>query len=164
MSKIFSLLILTIILLSIVSGFSIYQFSFLQSTKNELIDENIELQNRVTQLEDQIEKMTDQASIIRFSISGFKPSVGLVIYESNVYVRIQNLGVNILNGLKLIIIGFGDEKLAETIQVNSINPGEVQEIYAHTYWVYGSEGTSVATLKLGDTILDEYILPFSEVY
>ena len=61
-------------------------------------------------------------------------------------------------------MGFGDEALAETLQIDSLHIGEEKEIYTHAYWAYGSDGTSVAILKLNDTTLDEYFLPFSEVY
>jgi hypothetical protein len=102
--------------------------------------------------------------IISFSVWGFKPVEEFVVWRSNVIVRIQNLGINELEGLTLRIVGFGDVSLAESLDIDELQVGEIKEISTYSYWAYGSDGTSVATLLLGDLVLDEYLLEFSEVY
>jgi len=79
-------------------------------------------------------------------------------------VKIRNFGINDVENLTLRIVGFGDERLAESLQVDTLHVGEEKEIQANAYWGYGSDGTSVATVMLGDVVLDESLLPFSEVY
>jgi len=164
MKKLVGVLVTIIFLLSIVSGFLVYQLNSIQNLNNELRNQNSDLQNKNSELEYHLNKVTNQASITRFSISGFTPSVGFVIYESNVYVKIRNIGINDLEGLTLVIVSFGDEMLAETLQIDTIRAGEEQKINTHAYWVYGSDGTSVTKLKLDEVILDEYILPYSQPY
>jgi len=171
MKKLVFVLATIIFLLIVVSGFLGYQLNSIQNLNSELrnqnsdlFNQNSELLNINSELEDHLNKVTNQASITRFSIVGFTPSMGFVIYESNVYVKIRNFGINDIEGLTLVIVCFGDEKLAETVQIDTFRAGEEQEIYTHAYWIYGSDGTSVATPKLDHMILDEYILPYSQAY
>ena len=171
MGKLVGVLIIIILILSFGSGFLVYQLnnvqnmnSELRNQNNELLNENSELQTRISELEDLLNKVTNRVNITEFSISGMKPHEGFVVWESDVHVKIHNLGINDIEGLTLIIVGFGDESLAETLQIDPLHVGEEKEIYTHAYWVYGSYGTSVATLKLGDTTLDEHFVPFSAVY
>jgi uncharacterized protein YxeA len=160
MNKLVSVLAIAVIILGIISGFLFYQLNAIQSQNNELRSQNTEL-NRNSELENQISQVSNKVNITEFSISGLRAYEEFVIWESDVYVKIQNLGINDLEGLTLEIVGFGDERLAESLQVDTLHFGEEKEIYTHAYWAYGSEGTSVATLMLDDVVLDEYLLPFS---
>ena len=157
MKKVIGVLAIAIVVTGVVSGFLVYQLSVMQS-------QNSELKNQISELENQINKVTNLVTISEFSISGFKPVEGFVIFESNVYVKICNLGINDIEGVALVIVGFGDESLAETLQIETLYIGEELEINNHAYWTHGSAGTSIASLKLDDIILNEYFLTFSEVY
>ena len=131
---------------------------------NDLQKQNNELYNINLELEEQIEKATNQVSITDFWIWGFKPYKELVIYESNVIIKIKNFGINDIENLTLVIMAFGDEQLIERLQLDIIKSGEEKEISTHAYWLYGAHGTSTVTAMLGNKMLDKYSLPFSSVY
>ena len=164
MNKLMGALVIAVVLLSFVIGLLLYQLNVLQNLNNDLASQNTELKDRNSELENQIEQATNRVNITDFTISGLKPVEEWVIWESNVTVRIRNLGINDVEGLILEIVGFGDESLAESLQIEIIHVGEEREIQTHAYWGYGSHGTSAATLLLDDLVLDEYSLEFSEVY
>jgi hypothetical protein len=164
MNKTIGVLVIVVIGLGIVNGFLLYQLNTIQELNNDLERQHAELEDKNTELENRISQVTNKVNIISFSIWGFKPVEEFVVWRSNVIVRIQNLGINELEGLTLKIVGFGDDSLAESLDIDELQVGETKEISTYSYWAYGSAGTSVATIFLGDLVLDEYLLEFSEVY
>ncbi len=164
MNKLMSISVIVVVLLSLVCGILFYQLVVFQNLNNELIDENTELKDRNSNLEHQIEHVTNRVNITAFTISGFRPVEEWVVWESDVTVKIENFGINDVEGLTLRIVGFGDERLARSLQLDALHVGEEREIDTFVQWGYGSYGTSVATLLLNDLVLDAYSLEFSEVY
>lgn len=164
MNKLIVALATAVVLLSFVSGLLLYQLDVLQNLNNDLVSQNTEFTDRNSDLENQIEQVTNRVNITDFAILGLRPVKEWVVWESNVTVKIENLGINNVQGLILKIIGFGDESLAESLQIEIIHVGEEKEIHTSVCWRYGSSGTSVVTLLLNDLVLDEYNLEFSEVY
>ena len=164
MDRLVHVLVIAVIVAGVIAGFLFYQLNTLQSLNAELRSRNAELENRNSELENQLAQVTNKVNITEFSISGLRPYEEFVIWESTVHVEIRNFGINDVENLTLRIAGFGDERLAESLQVDTLHVGEEKEIQTHAYWGYGSDGTSVATLVLDGVVLDEYLLPFSEVY
>jgi hypothetical protein len=164
MRKLVVALVTAVVLLGFVSGLLLFQLNAFQSLNNELAGENAELKIRNGDLEDQIEQFTNRVNITAFAISGFRPVEEWIVWESDVTVKIENFGINDVEGLKLEIVGFGDERLAEILQLGALHVGEEREIHTNAQWGYGSYGTSVATLLLNDSVLDVCSLEFSEVY
>ena len=157
-------LLVALVLLSFVSGILLYQLGVLQSLNDEITSENAKLESRNSDLENQIAQFTNRVNITYFAISGLKPVEEWVVWESNVTVVIENLGINDVEGLELEIVGFGDGIMAKTLQLDAVHVGEEREIHTNVQWGYGSYGTSMATLLLNDLVLDVYSLEFSEVY
>ena len=164
MNKLTGVLVIAVIGLGVISGFLLYQLNTIQDMNNELERQNVELADKNRELENRINQVSNKVNLTSFSIWGFKPVEEFVVWRSNVLVRIQNLGINELDGLTLRIVGFGDVNLAESLDIDKLQVGEIKEISTVSYWTYGSDGTSVATLLLGDLILDEYFLEFFDVY
>jgi hypothetical protein len=164
MSKLIGILVIAVIALAVTSGFLFYQLNSIQDLNNELKSRNAVLEDKNSELENRINQVSNKVCITEFSILGFTPVEDFIVWRSNIYVKIQNLGINELEGLTLRIVGFGDSSLAERLIIDTLQVGETREISTYSYWAYGSEGTSTATLLLDDLILDEYHLEFSEVY
>jgi hypothetical protein len=164
MSRLVRVLVVAVIVASIITGFLFYQLNTLQRLNDELRNQNAALENKNGELENKIAQFTNKVNITYFSISGLRPDEKFIIWESTVHVKLCNFGINDVENLTLKIVGFGDKRLTESLQVGTLHIGEEKEIQANAYWAYGSEGTSVATVLLGDTVLDEYLLPFSDVY
>ena len=164
MNKPMVALVAAIVLLSCFIGILLYQLSVLQSLNYKITSENAELEDRNNYLENQIAPITNRVNITYFAISGLRPVEEWFVWESNVIVVIENLGINDVEGLVVDIVGFGDESMAKILQLDIIHVGEEKEIRTNVQWVYGSYGTSVATLFLNGLVLDEYSLDFNEVY
>ena len=164
MRRLVHVLVIAVIIASVIAGFLFYQLATLQRLNDELRSQNSEFENKNGELENQIAQFSNKVNITDFSISGLKPDEKFIIWESTVHVKICNFGINDVENLTLRIVGFGDERLAESLQVGTLHVGEEKEIQANAYWGYGSHGTSIATLMLGDVVLDEYLLTFSEMY
>lgn len=146
-----------------ISGLLFYQLNVVQTENNEFKITNDNLLKRNSELEDFVKNFSYKILITDFRISGLK-SVDGWIFESNVYVRLQNFGINNVTGLTLTLVGFGDENLATSMQLDTIYIGEEKEVLTKVQWVYGSQGTSSATLKLNDLVLSQKSLSFSDVY
>lgn len=157
-------LIIATVGMSSVSGLLFYQLNVVQSENDELKITNDNLENENTELEDLVENFTNKIKITKFSISGFKPVENFIIFESNVYLKLQNVGINDVTQLTLTLVAFGDEKLAKSLPIDDIHAGQEKEISTKVQWVYGSQGTSSATIKLDDLVLAQEFLLFSEVY
>ena len=164
MKKLVVTLVTAVILLSFVSSILLFQLNSFQSLNNDLASENAELMDRNSDLEGQIEQVTNRVNITAFAVSGLRAVEEWVVWESDVTVKIENLGINDVEGLTLEIVGFGDERLAKILQLGALHVGEEKEILTTVQWGYGSCGTSVVALFLDDLVLDEYSLEFSEVY
>ena len=121
-----SIALITIIALTLVSGFGFYQISELQNQisklqtqNNELQDQNNELQNQISELQDQnnesrdqnnelqnqlieLEKMIDSArdtKITYFEWTGGWFTLGQVNFFHNFEVRVENKGDSDVSGL-----------------------------------------------------------------
>lgn len=129
------------------------QIDELEQQNLELQNQNLELEQQNLELESLIDRFTNRVNITEFSSSGFNPIVGVTIY-SLANVTIQNLGINKVEDLTLII---SPEYLNGKINLDVIRPGETQIVSTYYYWNLGSKTT--VTLKLGETILDEYPPP-----
>ena len=129
------------------------QTSEMKNQIDELEQQNLELQNQNLELESLIDKFTNRVNITKFSSSGMNPIVG-VTFHSLANVTIQNFGINDVEDLTLII---SPEDINGKINIDVIRPGETQIVSTDYYWNLGSNIT--VTLKLGETILDEYTTP-----
>ncbi|MBN2259713.1 MAG: hypothetical protein JW702_04175 [Clostridiales bacterium] len=163
MNKMIVVLIFCTVIMSGISGLLFYQLNVVQTENNEFKITNDNLLKRNSELEDFVKNFSYKILITDFRISGLK-SVDGWIFESNVYVRLQNFGINNVTGLTLTLVGFGDENLATSMQLDTIYIGEEKEVLTKVQWVYGSQGTSSATLKLNDLVLSQKSLSFSDVY
>jgi len=186
MNRLVAVLSITIVMLSIVSGFLFYQLNAIQSLNSELrsqnaeiqnqLDElqiqngelenqitelqnqNSELQNRITEQETQLSKYTNLVKITEVTIeSGFHPYIGLTLVN-RANVTIENLGVNDVEGLTLTI-EHSSPSVGETYSLDVLRSGEKREINGDLFSVVGTTGWVTITLKLGEVIIDEYIIP-----
>jgi len=134
------------------------QTSEMKNQIDELEQQNLELQNQTLELESLIDRFTNRVNITKFSSGGFNPMVGLLI-SSSANVTIQNFGINDVENLTLLISSGVAEGLNPRINFDLIRAGETKIVSTHYYWYLGSTDGPTVTLKLGETILDEYTPP-----
>ena len=165
MNKLVVVLSITIVILGIVSGFLFYQLNAIQSLNRELgsqiaelQNQNSELQNQISEQETQLSKYTNLVKITDVTIeSGFNPYIGLTLHNS-VNVTIENLGVNDVEGLTLTI-EHSSPSVGKPYSLEVLRSGEKREINGDLFSVVGTTGWVTVTLKLGEVIIDEYIIP-----
>ena len=158
MNKLVVVLSITIVILGIVSGFLFYQLNAIQSLNNELRNQNAEIQNQISEQETQLSKYTNLVKITEFTIEpGFNPYIGLTLHNS-ANVTIENLGVNDVEGLTLTI-EHSSPSVGKPYSLEVLRSGEKREITGDLFSVVGTTGWVTVTLKLGDIIVDEYIIP-----
>jgi hypothetical protein len=135
---------------------------FVVNQNISLQNQNTELNNQISELENQLSKVTNLVKITRFTKTGFSPIVGMLI-ESTANVTVHNFGINDVNGLTLSIKFYDVETLFEPLQIGNLSAGEERKISHSILWIltYDSDEPFVATLWLGDQLLDEYILEHS---
>lgn len=128
----------------------------LQFQNSELQLQNNELQNRVSELETQLGKGFNRVNITGFSLYGFFTLGGLLVF-SYPNVTIQNFGGNDVQNLTLTIVSSTASEWVSTKRIDFIRAGETRVITGKFYWMLGGNGTTTATIKLGDVVLDECI-------
>jgi cell division protein FtsB len=178
-----SIALITIVALSIASGFGYYQILTQQNQISELQDQNNELQDQINELQDQNSELQSQLNeleninaahdvkIIAFEwVSGFNPIVGITL-GNDVKVTVKNMGVNDVSGLNLTVRLLLKENRIELAysrgfseQINVLHAGESREISHMIYYSLANMPTNVtecvSTLRLGDFVLDEWAHSF----
>ena len=155
MKRLFSVFTIIIILLCVTCVVLSYQTLDFQNRISEL-------QDRILELETQIENLSDLVKITGLLKYGWDNPGGLLMI-STVNVTIANFGINTVSGLSLLIedisdfeTGWGSDN--ETIQIESINPREIRTITTKIEWSLGSNGNTTATLMLGNEVIDVYTI------
>jgi cell division protein FtsB len=173
-----AIVLIAIVALSVTTWIIYYQISELQSQNsdlqnqvNELQDQNRELQDQISELQDQLIELENinaahDVKITHFQWIGGYHHLGQVNLFQNFKVTIKNIGSNNASGLTLSVelLSTGTKtKIDEyTTQIGFIRAGEIEEVggfvsvgvigrYAHT-------ALGVATLTLGDVLLDQLTL------
>ncbi len=133
-----------------------------QGQITELQNQNSELNNQISELENQLSQVTNLVKITRFTKTGFSPICGMLIV-STANVTVHNFGINDVNGLTLSIKFYDVETLSEPLQIGNLSAGEERTISHSILWILTNDPDEpfVATLWLGDQLLDEYILGHS---
>ena len=183
MNKLVAVLIIVIILLGSVCGVLFYQISNMQNQISNLENQTSvlegqigEYQNQTGQLENQINELEAQnlelentlekvsnASLVQitaFTVTGFRPMVNVVI-ESDAFVTVQNFGNTTVEGLT-VTFESASYMINFSVGVGRLEAGEAKNVSKDILWAL-NDGPSfhfVATLKLGDVILDERFTDF----
>ena len=130
----------------------------LQFQNSELQNQTNELQDRISELETQLDRGLNRVNITGFSLYGFFTLGGLLVY-SYPNVTIQNFGANDMHNLTLTIVSSTTPEWIgpSTFKIDFIRTGEKRMITGKFHWILGGNGTTTATIKLGDIVLHEYI-------
>jgi cell division protein FtsL len=155
------------------------QISDLHDQIVELQDQNRQLKERIIELMEQSGQYSSQVKMIAFEwIGGFNP-IGSLTLACPVNVTIRNEGDVEARGLSLTVklinmytgSQIGQSGGTDLFQIGKIganieplSPGETREIRAYAYRSLSeslADAACVATLKLGNTVLDEWIRSIS---
>ena len=170
-----SIALITIVALSIASGFGYYQILTQQNQISELQDQNNELQDQINELQDQNSELQSQLNeleninaahdvkIAAFEWVGDYHSLGQVNLFQNYKVTIQNMGDNNASGLyisvKLLSTGTKATMEEHAGPINTISAGQVMEISGSVSVGYVGSYVPTAvgevTLTVGDVLLDQ---------
>jgi hypothetical protein len=182
MKKSIALSVIAVIAISIIAlSWQVnIQLNNLQAENLLLLNKNIELEDKVSVLQNQTQQMRDriiqlleQSSEVYKSpvqittyqwIGGFNPIVGLTLFYP-VNVTLHNTGLvdasDLSIGVKLINIYDGSLiGIAGGGIIDSLNPGQQREIQMGTYAGLDQslvDAVCVLTLKQGNTVIDEWI-------
>ena len=181
-----AIILIVIISLSTTTWFVHNQISDLQNQINELQSQNSELQGQNTDLQDQLRELQNQLIELQNKIDiahdvnitavkwigGFNPAIGLALVHP-VKVTVKNMGINDISGLTLTVklvyvdtyteVGQGYVK-----QIDIIHAGEILEFSGEIWAMIDSfskdSAVVVATLTLGDIVLNEWTQHLETVY
>jgi hypothetical protein len=174
MKKLVAALAILVVIICTGDGFLFYQIQDTQNLNNRLKSENVETQNQIgelqisnSELENQLAELQNQSSeqetkgkkylnLIKMSEFTIEPTES----DSNVYhtsgiVKIENFGINDVEGLTLIIYSPSVKRLV-THRLDVLYYGETREIPVEVSYK-NSASTVKAILKLGYKIIGERI-------
>jgi len=176
-----SVVIIVIVAASIATWFVHTQISELQSQNSDLQDEVDELHGQNRDLQDENDELQEQLDLLQKRVD-FSPDVIITKFSSkdgwwnpvgvtlalDLNITIENTGISDIDGLTLEIKrrSLDEDPYNITKRLDILYAGESAEIYDSIFTgiqFFAAEFRNrsfVATLKLGDVVLDEkYLLP-----